>query len=298
MNSLHKISWDWIRSYFAVAERGSVAGAAAYLHLNAATVSRQVSALEQHLGVELFVRSRDGMQPTLAGQQFMRPANAMQNAMTELSMGAASKYEKLQGIVRISASVSLVNFVLPELLAVFRGLQPNIQFELIATDLQSNLLKREADIAIRFVQPIQDELIAKRVAHFSLGLYASHSYLARYGLPKLNQEQLMGHYFIDVAPQHPVMKGFEKMGMPRLTDRLACVCSDHASAWQMAMAGLGITASLAIVGDREPSVRPVLPEVRPGRFPVWLVTHRGLRMQPRLRMVADYLTQALKSLGN
>ena len=137
----------------AVAEQGSVAGAAAYLQTNAATGSRQVGALESHLGVELFVRSRHGMRATQVGQQFMAPARAMHQAMVELSLGAASKDAALQGVVRISASVS--NFVLPELLSVLRSLQHSIHFEIIATDSQSNFLKREADIAIRLLQPAQ-----------------------------------------------------------------------------------------------------------------------------------------------
>jgi DNA-binding transcriptional LysR family regulator len=298
VNPLHKLSWDWIKSYVAVAEHGSVAAAAAYLQSNAATVSRQVAALESHLGVELFVRSRQGMQPTIAGQQFMAPARAMHQAMSELSLGAASNEAGLHGVVRISASVSLVNFVLPSLLAVLRGLQPAIHFEIIATDAQSNLLKREADIAIRFVQPTQGDLIAKRVAHFGLGLYASEAYLARNGTPRLDAQQLMGHHFIDVEPHRPLSNGFTKMGMPQLAQRVVCLCSDHASAWQMAKAGIGITSGMKVVGEREPGVNAVLTDVQPGRFPVWLVTHRGLRQQPRLRVASDYLAQALKSLGD
>lgn len=298
MDVLHKLSWDWIKSYVAVAEHGSVAGAAAYLQTNAATVSRQVAALENHLGVELFVRSRQGMQATMAGQQFMAPARAMHQAMAEFSLGAASKDAALHGVVRISASVSLVNFVLPDLLSVLRSLQPAIHFEIIATDSQSNLLKREADIAIRLLQPTQSDLIAKRVAFFGLGLYASDSYLARHGAPTLDIQQLMTHNFIDVAPQRPVSAGLARLGVPQLADRVVCVCSDHASAWQMAKAGIGITSSMKIVGEREPSVSAVLTELQPGRFPVWLVTHRGLRQQPRLRVVCDYLAQALKSIGD
>jgi len=298
MDPLHKLSWDWIKTYLAVAEHGSVAAAAAYLQTNTATVSRQVAALESHLGVELFVRSRQGMQATIAGQQFMTPARAMHQAMADLSMGAASKDAALHGLVRISASVSLANFVLPELLSVLRSLHPRIHFEIIATDSQSNLLKREADIAIRLLQPAQSDLIAKRVAYFGLGLYASDSYQARHGTPRLDAQQLMSHHFIDVAPQLPVSTGFARMGMPQLAQRVVCVCSDHASAWQMAKAGIGISASMKVVGEREQSVSAVLTEAQPGRFPVWLVTHRGLRQQPRLRVVSDYLAQALKSLGD
>lgn len=298
MDPLHGLSWDWIKSFVAVAEHGSVAAAAQHLKTHAATVSRQIASLERHLGIELFVRSRQGMQPTLPARQFLAPAQAMNSAMHQLSLGVAAKDSGLQGLVRISASVTIANFILPDLLGVLNSLQPGIRFEVVATDSQSNLLKREADIAIRLMEPVQSELIAKRIAFFALGLYASHSYIARHGHPRLDAAGLRSHQFIDVAPQHPLRDGFAKAGLPDISEQMSCVCSDHASAWQMAKSGLGIAPSLKVVAEREPLVAPVLTNVQPGRFPVWLVTHKGLRQQPRLRVVADYLAQALKSLGS
>lgn len=297
MDPLHTLSWDWIKSFVAVAEHGSVAAAAQHLQTHAATVSRQITALERHLGTELFVRSRQGMQPTLPARQFLAPAQAMHSAMHQLSLGVAAKEDGLQGVVRISASVSIANFILPELLGVLRSLQPGIRFDVVATDSPSNLLKREADVAIRLMQPVHSDLIAKRIAFFGLGLYASQSYIARHGNPRLDAASLQAHHFIDVAPQRPLLEGFAKAGFPDIGERMSCVCSDHASAWQMARAGLGIAPSLKVVADRDPLMMPVLTETQPGRFPVWLVTHKELRHQPRLRLVADYLAQALKSLS-
>lgn len=297
MDTLHKLSWDWIKSFVAVAEHGSVAVAAQHLQTNAATVSRQIVALEKHLGIELFVRSRQGMQATLPAMQFLAPAQAMHSAMHQLSLGAASKDEALQGLVRVSASMSLANYVLPDLLSVLRSQQPHIQFEVIATDAQSNLLKREADIAIRLMQPTQTELIAKRVANFGIGLYASQSYVARRGQPRLDPRQLMLHDFVDVSPQNQLRHGFAKVGMPHLSERIIAHCSDHSCSWQMVKSGLGIGSALGVVAQREPLVMPVLSDVVIERLPVWLVTHKELRQQPRLRLVYDYLATALKSLG-
>lgn len=297
MDPLRGLSWDWIRSFVAVAESGTVAAAAARLGTNAATVSRQVGALEKQLGVELFVRSRQGMRPTMPAMQFLEPAQAMHRAMHQLGVNVAARDEGLQGLVRISASVALAGFVLPELLSALRGLQPGLRFEVIATDSQTDLLKREADIAIRLVRPQQGELIARRVASFPIGLYASAGYLARYGMPRFDPQHLAGHHFIDVAPQRPVQQGFAKRGFGQLADRIGCTCSDHATAWQMARAGIGIASGLEVVAARDPTMTAVLPDAQPGRFPVWLVTHKGLRQQPRLRLVVDYLAQALKSLG-
>ncbi len=297
VDPLSKLSWDWIKSFVAVARHGSAVAAAQQLGTNAATVSRQITALEKQLGVELFVRSRQGMQCTLPALQFLAPAQSMQQAMQRLSMGVAAKDQALRGLVRISASVSLANFVLPDLLSVFRGQHPGIQVAVVATDAVSNLAAREVDIAIRLMQPAQSELIARRVAWFPIGLYASHGYLARRGVPKLDLANLLQHDFVDVAPRNPLRDGFCNVGMSQLADRIACTTSDHSSAWQMVRAGMGIGSSLKVVAERDASVAPVLTDLPTGRFPVWLVTHKGLRQQPRLRVVVDYLSQAVRNLA-
>jgi DNA-binding transcriptional LysR family regulator len=297
MDPLNKLSWDWLKCFVLVAEHGSVAAAAQFLDTNPATVSRQISALEAHLGLELFVRSRQGMQVTLQAMQFLEPAQAMYGSMHQLSLGVASKDQSLQGLVRISASVTLANYVLPDLLCAFRQQQPGIQVEIIATDSQSNLTKREADIAIRLYQPTQNELIAKRVAYFPLGLYASTTYLAKRDGPKLDPDSLMRHDFIDVAPKNPLREGFTKSGLAQVSDRIVCITSDHGCAWEMVKAGVGIGSGISIVAERNSLIQSVLTEVVIGRFPVWLVTHKELRQQPRLRVVFDYLAHALKTLN-
>jgi DNA-binding transcriptional LysR family regulator len=166
MHPLHTTSWDWIKSFVAVAEHGSVLAAAQHLETNPATVSRQIASLEQSLGVELFVRSRQGMRPTLPAMQFLEPARAMHAAMHQLSLGAAAKDEKVQGVVRISVSVTLAHFVLPELLDVFRSQHTGIHFEVTATDsvgcncgsfrikFDSRQMRRAKPEGLEFRQPL------------------------------------------------------------------------------------------------------------------------------------------------
>lgn len=298
MDPLHTISWDWIKSFVAVAEQGSVLAAAQHLRANPATVSRQIAALEKSLGMELFVRSRQGMRLTLPAMQFLEPARAMHSAMHNLSLCAAAKDLQFQGVVRISVSVSLAHFVLPDLLDVLRSQHSGIRFEVTATDSVSNLSQREADIAIRLVQPEQQDLIAKRVGYLSAGLYASERYLARRGVPKMDGASLMQHDFIDVEPKNPLKAGFAKAGLSQIAQRIVCTTTDHASAWHMLRAGIGIGSGLAIVAERDSKIVSVLPQANVPKFPVWLVTHRELKTQPRLRLVMDYLAQSLKSLSH
>ena len=119
-------------------------GNAAQIILGESATAESLAALEKQLGIELFVRSRQGMRPTMPAMQFLEPAQAMHRAMHQLGVNVAARDEGLQGLVRITASVSLASFVLPELLGALRSLQPGIRFEIIATDSHSDLLKREA----------------------------------------------------------------------------------------------------------------------------------------------------------
>ena len=130
----------------------------------------------------------------------------------------------------------------------------------------------------------------------STGLYASQRYLFRHGIPKMELGSLMQHEFIDVAPENPLREGFSKAGFTQLPERIVCTTTDHANAWHMLRAGLGIGSAMAIIAERDSQIVRVLPEATLPKFPVWLVTHRELKTQARLRLVVDYLTQALKSL--
>ena len=295
MDPLHTTSWDWIKSFVAVAEQGSVLAAAQHLQTNPATVSRQIASLEKSLGLELFVRSRQGMQPTLPAMQFLEPARAMHAAMHRLSLGAAAKDAHVQGVVRISVSVTLAHFVLPELLDVFRSQHSGIHFEVTATDSVSNLSQREADIAIRHVRPDQPDLIGKLLYESSAGFYASLEWVRRHGHPRTAAEALQ-HDFIGVDRVGRYQELLAQHGLPLESAQFTVLSENSVTAWMLVQKGLGIGVMMEEVAQLTPDVVRVLDDIKPVRFPVWLVTHRELRTSRRIRVVFDTLATALADI--
>ncbi|MGJ5222331.1 LysR family transcriptional regulator, partial [Bradyrhizobium oligotrophicum] len=183
MNDL--ADWSLLRSFLAVSRRGSLSAAARATGLTQPTVGRHIDELEAGLGTALFTRSQAGLLPTEAATALLPHAEAMEAAFAALVRAAKSGGDPLQprGVVRISASEIVGTFVLPPILAGIRGRFPDIVIELVLNNRTDDLLRRDADIAVRMIRPKQDGLVARRLGHIPLGLYAHRDYIARFGLP-------------------------------------------------------------------------------------------------------------------
>ncbi|MFD2272423.1 LysR family transcriptional regulator [Undibacterium arcticum] len=163
--------WNLIRGFVAVVEHGSLTRAAEQLGLSQPTLSRQIAELELAVGAALFERVARGLKLTSAGDSLVDPARHMMTAARVLGMAAASQDHGLTGTVRLTASEIVSAFVLPSILAELAQRHPEIQIELVASNQISNLLEREADIAIRMIRPTQSALIARHIADWPMGFF-------------------------------------------------------------------------------------------------------------------------------
>jgi DNA-binding transcriptional LysR family regulator len=170
MNSL---DWTLLRSFLAVVESGSLSAAAARIGTTHPTLSRHIRELETDLGVTLFTRSMRGVDPTEAALGLVDDARAMGAAAQSLALKAQGRSEQLTGTVRITASVVVANFLLPPIVVALREAEPNIQVEIVVSDLAQNLLCRDADIAIRMFEPTQNALIARKLGETAIGLFGA-----------------------------------------------------------------------------------------------------------------------------
>ncbi|MFB9915736.1 LysR family transcriptional regulator [Gluconobacter kanchanaburiensis] len=141
------------------------------------TMGRQVAALEASLGVKLFTRSIDGLSPTEAGLRLIPSAEAMAAAAETAWRSTSGKADEARGTVRITASEMIGGEVLPLLLTGFHSLYPQISVELVLSNRNEDLLRGDADIAVRMVRPSQAALLAKRIGNIDAGLYAHQHYL-------------------------------------------------------------------------------------------------------------------------
>ncbi|MFN5177387.1 LysR family transcriptional regulator [Limnohabitans sp.] len=287
-------SFDWslVRSFLAVLEQGSLLAAARQLQASQPTIGRHVAELESQLGLVLFERTGRGLLPTETALRLADAARVMQNGADALARNVMGADHAVSGTVRITASQPVSCYVLPSLLAQMRQLLPEVQVELVASNAVSNLLRREADIAVRMVQPDQATLIARRVGKVALKACAHQDYLRRRGVPR-HPSDLLAHDLIGGDRNDETLKGFAAAGMPVSREQFAFRTDDLIVVWQAVRAGLGIGFVSEHQIRTDPAVTPLLPKLKIEPLPVWLAVHKEIRTNPRIRAVYDFLAEAL-----
>lgn len=284
--------WNQARAFLATVEEGSLSAAARVLKLTQPTLSRQVAALEQDLGVTLFERVGRSFVLTAAGIELLDHVRGMGEAATRVSLSASGQSQAIEGTVTITASDGFSAFELPPVLKRLRAEAPGIKVELVVSNEIRDLRLREADIAIRHVQPDHPDLIAKRLRDGTGHLYAMPDYLDRTGRPKtltdLSDHDIIGHG--DDTRMAEFLTGF---GVT-LTARNFVLSADNGLVvLELVKQGLGITALSREMAATVPGIEPVLPDQLAVPIPVWLVTHRELHTSRRLRTVFDLLAENL-----
>ncbi|MEN0001454.1 MAG: LysR family transcriptional regulator [Pseudomonadota bacterium] len=286
------LDWSYVRAVLAVAETGSLTGAARRLRQSQPTLGRHIKAAEEALGTTLFTRTRTGFELTEAGQLLLAPARAMAAASAQMETLAAGRDVQLSGTVRITASVVVSHYILPPLIAQLREEEPEIEIELVPSDLSENLIYREADIAIRMYQPTQLDIITRKIADQKMALYVSHALLARVGHPE-TPEALLALPFVGFDRSDMIIGHMRAMGYDVDRHFFAVRCDDQAAFWRLVCAGCGVGAMQEIIGDKEPAVQRLEAQIEMPTLPVWLAAHEALRGNPRIRRVWDFLADAL-----
>jgi DNA-binding transcriptional LysR family regulator len=287
-----RFNWNHARAFFVAAEEGSFSAAGRALDTAQPTVGRQVAALEEELGVALFERVGTTLELTEAGLELMDHVRAMNDAATRVSLSATGRSLSIDGTVCITASELIAAHILPPIIARLRRAHPGIQIEIVASNAARDLRRREADIAVRNFTPTQPDLVAKKIADRDARLYATPGYLRRIGNPTAPED--MGHaelFGFDRTDR--MIKGLRALGLELTEKNFPIVTDNHLVQWELCKQGVGICVVMDEVGDAEPRVRRVLPELPPLPVPVWLATHRELRTSRRIRVVFDFLAEGL-----
>ncbi|SFO33391.1 DNA-binding transcriptional regulator, LysR family [Sphingomonas sp. OK281] len=291
---MNPLDWSLLRSFLAVAETGSLSAAAQQVDAAQPTLSRHIRELETILGVSLFSRSSRGLEPTEAALGLLGDARAMGDAAEALTLKALGRSQHLTGTVRITTSVMVANMWLPPILASLRVAEPSIQIELVPSDLNQNLLRRDADIAIRMVDPTQNALIARKLGDVPVGLFATRSYFDRHGRIAM-MEDLLRHDVIGFDRSEVILKLYAAAGYPVAREAFPIRCDDQMVGWNLLLAGAGIGFAQVMLADRYPELERVdIDIIAP--MPVWLVMHEDVRSNARIRRVADFMGDAISDL--
>ena len=285
--------WNQARAFLATVEEGNLSAAARVLKVAQPTVGRQIAALEDALSVALFERAGRDLVLTPAGRAVVEPLRAMAEAATRASLVAAGRADGIGGRVTISASDAMAAYVLPEILADLTERVPEIEIGIEVTNQLSDLLRREADIAIRHVRPEEPELVARRVHSGQATLYAAPAFLRRYGRPE-SVAALQGLPFIGLTAPERMRPMLVARGLPVTEASIRLHSENTVAGWELVRRGLGIGLMLDQIARRTPGVERIVPDFTPVPVDLWLVTHRELHGSRRIRLVWDHLASALQ----
>lgn len=240
----------------------------------------------------LFERIGRSLEITQAGVELLEHTREMGEAANRISLAASGQAQSIEGLVRITASDVMAAYILPDLLRDIRAQAPRLRIDVIASNDIRDLMRREADIAIRHVRPDQPDLIAKLVQEASGHFYATTEYLNRAGRPTCKGD-LSRHEFISFGDTAQMIAYLKPMGIDLSDENFRLGSQNGLVSWEYAKHGFGIAPMSQVVGDATTGVERVLPEMEPITFPIWLTTHRELHTSRRIRLVFDLLAEFL-----
>ncbi len=240
----------------------------------------------------MFERVGRGLVLTEAGRDLLDHSRTMGRAADALSLAASGQSTAIEGTIRITASDVLSLHFLPPVLKQLKQLAPKLIIDVVAANDIRDLMRREADIAIRHSRPDQPELIARLVHEGTAHFYAASSYLDQRGRPKTS-EDIGSHDFIGFGDQEVMISFARGLGLPLNKSQFRIGSHNGIVAWELVKQGFGISPMDIRVAERTPGVERVLDWVEPVRYPYWLTTHRELHTSGKIRLAFDLLADTL-----
>ena len=282
------LDWNDVPFFLAIHRAQTLAGAARALKVEHTTVGRRLSAMEKSLGAKLFVRTPEGFVPTAMGAQILELAERAEAALLEIERLALADDERAEGTVRVTTSESFAA-LLGQWLAELRLKHPRITVELLTGNATLDLMRREADIAVRFASTQEGNLVCRRVATLGWGVYASQAYVAMRG-PLPQSGDLAGHDVIGFSESLSRTPGAVWLDEHGADAHVVLKSGSLPAACNAAIGGLGIAVVPCFIADAAPSLVRLLPTVVASRES-YLVVHPDLARVARVRVVLAFLVE-------
>jgi DNA-binding transcriptional LysR family regulator len=282
------IEWDDLRYILAVANSGSLAGAARKLGVNHTTVLRRVGTCESRLGLRLFERMPTGYVLTAGSEELVAAARHIDDTVTSLERKLVGQDLQLSGAIRITSTDTLMVSILPEILAEFRAAHPGIGIEIALSNVMLNLTKREADIAIRPANDAPETLIGRRIAKIAFAIYGSSQYLAR----RRRTDDLAAHQWVGPDDSLAGTSVARWMRAELSESEIVLRADSLLGIREAARAGLGLAALPCYLGDTSPSLVCVHRPIAAMQTALWILTHEDLRHTARIRAFTEFAAKA------
>ncbi|QOZ28933.1 LysR family transcriptional regulator [Bradyrhizobium sp. CCBAU 51753] len=287
------MDWDLCKTFVAVAETRSLAGAARRLRISHPTAGRNVAALERQLGTRLFARSSDGLSLTSHGRKFREHAEAMAAAALRAEAVASATGAQARGVVKLSIGATLASHWLMPRLKPFLRDHPNIQLEIITHPFPASVRRREADVVLRPVDAGDENLIGRRIGRLGAGFYASRDYAAGRKLPERSDEW-KGHSVIGFADQASNADLARWSDFVTRQGTMVMRCSSQGDMLAAARAGLGVSVLSCLVAAPYPDLIRIAPQKLFSLSDLWLLAHPDLVELPAVRAVLGFVTDCAR----
>lgn len=282
------MDWNSLKTFLAIAESGSLQGAAKRLGVNHSTVFRRLNGLEKELGGRLFERLPHAYVLTATGEEALQIAQRMQEQALDLERRVLGKDVQLKGLVKITAPNNIAYRYLPGYLAEFKKLYPEIQLELLVSNQALNMNERQADIAVRATDAPPQHLVGRLLREIPWAVYAGEGYVKRHGMPS-DLQDLQDHRLIGGRGGMRDLDAFQWLEKHH-DDETHIKCDDLVAMSYFAQADQG----LAFLPDdqRRPGIKRLFTFPPGGVSKLWLLTHPDLRHTERVKKVMQFLAQA------
>ena len=278
-------AWDDIRLVAAIAETGSLAGAAEKLGVNHSTVFRRLAQIEAVMGGPLFEKGRHGYLPTGAGEEMAALGQRMEADVSTFARKLAGAQPAPQGELRVTTNDTLLVHMLMPMLARFQQAYPEIRLDLVLGNQVLNLSKRDADIAIRASDNPPDTLVGRMLAQVAWAIYGR-----RADFPDLPvQEDLFSHRWVTLADNFAHLKAAKYVRAHVAPERIAFKVNTVLGLAEAVELGMGVGPLPCFIADVRPDlVRLAAPDESFGTK-LWILTHPDLRAAQRVRAFMDFM---------
>lgn len=283
-----QFDWNKARAFLVVADEGSFSAAGRALNMSQPTLGRQISSLETELNITLFERVGKGLVLTEAGARLHKYVKQMADAAGHFALVAQGQSNEISGQVCISMTELDAYFRMPHCIQQLQQQAPNIQLEVLVSNKISDLKRREADIAIRYQRPTDNDLIIKKLGTESVYLYGHKDYAKSFINAAI--ERVKDLKFIGFDRTDEMRLYLEAQGWPIKAEQFSILCSNQLVQLQLLQQGTGIAFLPDHIAEQFPELVPVFKQdFTPIELDVWLVCHRELHTSKRVRLVFDWL---------
>jgi len=288
---MQETNWNDVRVFLAIARAGQIGKAAQGLRVDPTTLGRRLKRLESQLEVTLFERTREGQVLTEAGEVLLSKAEAMADAARSID-DELSPQAGLSGSLRISVSEGFGSQFLTPYLSDFAEGHPNLTIELVANSGLLSPSKREADIAVMLSRPKAGPVLCRKLADYSLKLFASRSYIEQRGMPRSPADLLEGHTLISYVPDLLYAPELNYLGEFHSGLQARIRSSSINAQYRLVTEGAGIGVLPCFMSDGTDHLVTVCPDKSILRS-LWIVTHKDTQNLARVKEGKKWLADCV-----